>query len=176
MSTTSAPRPTRQPYVSVIGGYDVAPDVLAAAEEVGRGLAAAGAVVVTGGRGGVSEAASKGAVEAGGTTVGILPGTDRSEANPYLTVAVCTGIGLTRNALVAMNGDVVIALDGSFGTLSELAHALLAGTPVVGLGAWHLERESGSERDDVDDPILRVASPAAAVAAALKAGRRRTRG
>ncbi|MFN8038290.1 MAG: TIGR00725 family protein [Acidimicrobiales bacterium] len=169
MSMTSATRPTRQPYVSVIGGYDVAPEVLAAAEEVGRGLASSGAVVVTGGRGGVSEAASKGAFEAGGTTIGILPGTDRSEANPYLTVAVCTGIGLTRNALVAMNGDVVIALDGAFGTLSELAHALLAGTPVVGFGTWRLDREPDSDRVEAEDPIVRVPTPAAAVEAALRA-------
>ncbi len=169
MPTTRPTRPARPTYVSVIGGYEVAPDVLAAAEEVGRGLAEAGAIVVTGGRGGVSEAASKGAYEAGGTTVGILPGSDRAEANPFLTVAVATGIGLTRNALVAMNGDVVVALDGSFGTLSELAHALLAGTPVIGLGAWRLQRGSGAPAEVAADPIIRVDTPAAAVEAALAA-------
>jgi len=125
-------------HVAVVGGYDAADDVLAQAEEVGRRLAQRGCVVVTGGRRGVAEAASRGAVLAGGTTVGILPGTRRAEANPYVTVAVPTGLGETRNALVVMDADAVIALPGAYGTLSEVAHALLAGTRVVALGegAW----------------------------------------
>lgn len=149
-------------YVSVIGGYDVDEGVLVAAEEVGRRLAEQGAIVVTGGRTGVSEAAAKGAFEAGGTTMGILPGRDRSEANPYLTVAVATGIGLTRNALVAMNGDAVIALDGAFGTLSELAHALLDGTPVIGIGTWELHRP-GDVQHGADAPVVNVRTAAEAV-------------
>ncbi|HET6954645.1 MAG TPA: TIGR00725 family protein [Acidimicrobiales bacterium] len=126
-------------HVAVIGGYEAGPDVLALAEEAGRLLAQQGCVVVTGGRGGVAEAASRGAVLAGGTTVGILPGTVRSEANPYVTIAVPTGLGDTRNALVVMDADAVIALPGAYGTLSEIAHALLAGARVVALGdGWNI--------------------------------------
>jgi uncharacterized protein (TIGR00725 family) len=121
-------------HVAVVGGYEAGAPDLALAEEVGRLLAHRGCVVVTGGRRGVAEAASRGAVLAGGTTVGILPGTRRSEANPYVTLAVPTGLGETRNALVVMGADAVIALPGAYGTLSEVAHALLAGTRVVALG------------------------------------------
>ena len=120
-------------HVAVVGGYEATPEVLALAEEVGRRLAQRGCILVTGGRRGVAEAASRGAVLAGGTTVGILPGTSRAEANPYVTVAVPTGLGETRNALVVMGADAVIALPGAYGTLSEVAHALLAGTRVVSL-------------------------------------------
>jgi uncharacterized protein (TIGR00725 family) len=126
-------------YVAVVGGYDADDGALRLAEEVGRLLAQRGCVVVTGGRRGVAEAASRGAVLAGGTTVGILPGSRRDEANPYVTVAVPTGLGETRNALVVMGADAVIALPGSYGTLSEVAHALLSGTTVVGLGdGWSI--------------------------------------
>jgi uncharacterized protein (TIGR00725 family) len=118
-------------YVSVVGGTDATETVLALAEEVGRLLAQRGCVVVTGGRAGVAEAASRGAVLAGGTTVGILPGTSRAEANPYVTIAVPTGLGESRNRLVVMDSGAVIALPGAYGTLSEVAFALLAGTPVV---------------------------------------------
>lgn len=121
-------------YVAVVGGYDADRDVLALADEVGRLLAQRGCIVVTGGRRGVAEAASRGAVLAGGTTVGILPGSQRAEANPYVTVAIPTGLGETRNALVVMDVAAVIALPGAYGTLSEVAHALLAGTRVVVLG------------------------------------------
>ncbi|WP_208027337.1 TIGR00725 family protein [Rhabdothermincola sediminis] len=158
-------------YVSVIGGSDADQPTMAAAQEVGRLLAEHGAVVVTGGRSGVAEAASKGAVLAGGVAVGILPGPDRAEANPWVSVAVCTGMGETRNALVVMNGDAVIALDGGFGTLSEIGHALVAGRTVVGLGAWELRRGGTAEGS-----IVRAASPAAAVEAALGAAFRRRRG
>ena len=155
-------------YVAVIGGYEVDDGVLARAEEIGLLLAGHGVVVVTGGRSGVSAAASRGATAAGGVAIGLLPGTDRSEANPWLTYAVTTGLGDTRNALVVMNGDAVIALDGAAGTLSEIAHALLLGRPVIGLGTWDLRRAG---RDD--DPIVRVATPQEAVAAALAAAERR---
>jgi hypothetical protein len=134
--TGLAPTPR---YVSVVGGTDAGDDVLVLAEEVGRLLAQRGCVVVTGGRTGVAEAACRGAVLAGGTTVGILPGAARAESNPYVTVAVPTGLGDTRNALVVMDAAAVIALPGAYGTLSELAFALLAGTRVVALsGGWDI--------------------------------------
>jgi uncharacterized protein (TIGR00725 family) len=125
-------------YVAVIGGTDVSPAVEADAEAVGRLLAEAGVTVVTGGREGVAAAACRGALEAGGMTVGILPGRDRDEANPWVRVAVPTGLGEMRNALVVMDADAVIAFPGAYGTLIELAFALLSNTKVVGLGTWAL--------------------------------------
>ena len=106
---------------------------------MGRLLAEAGAVVVTGGLGGVMEAASRGAREAGGLTVGILPGTDRREANAHVQVAVPTGMGEARNALVVRAADALVAVGGQWGTLSEIALACKAGKPVAGIGSWDLE-------------------------------------
>jgi len=111
-----------------------------AAERVGRALAERGAVVVCGGRGGVMEAACRGAKDAGGATLGILPGLDRSDANPYVDVAVPTGLGEARNALVVRAADALIAVGGQWGTLSEIALAMPAGKRVVGLGTWELNR------------------------------------
>lgn len=128
-------------YVSVIGAGHAAGDrELAWAHEVGRLLAEAGVVVVCGGLGGVMEAASRGAREAGGTVVGILPGEDRGEGNGYLTVAIPTGLGHARNALVARTADALIAVGGGYGTLSEIGLALKMGKPVIGLGTWQLSR------------------------------------
>ena len=112
---------------------------LASAEQVGRELASRGVVLVCGGLGGVMEAACRGAKEAGGTTVGILPGTDRSAANPFVEVAIATGLGEGRNALVVRAADAVIAIGGGYGTLSEIALALKAEKRVVGLGTWEIE-------------------------------------
>jgi hypothetical protein len=127
-------------YVSVIGAGEASAEVLLQAEAVGRELAQAGAILVSGGRGGVMEAASRGASEAGGVTVGLLPDPDRAHANPFLTVSIPTGMGELRNGLVARAGDAVIAIGGEFGTLSEIGFALKLGRPVVGLGTWELAR------------------------------------
>ncbi|MEA2219669.1 MAG: hypothetical protein QOJ35_2295, partial [Solirubrobacteraceae bacterium] len=105
---------------------------------VGRGLAEAGAVLVCGGLGGVMEAACRGAKSAGGTTIGILPGTRRDEANPYVDIAIATALGELRNGLVVRAADALVAVGGEFGTLSEIALALKAGKPVVGLGTWEI--------------------------------------
>jgi uncharacterized protein (TIGR00725 family) len=126
--------------VAVIGPGDAAADELEAAEEVGRLLAEAGAVVVCGGLGGVMEAACRGARAAAGLTVGILPGRSRRDANPFVEVAVPTGLGEARNALVVRSADAVVAIGGAYGTLSEIALALKGGTPVVGLRTWELAR------------------------------------
>ena len=126
-----------------------------AAAEVGRLLAERGAVLVCGGRGGAMEAACRGAKEAGGLTVGILPGSYRSEANPFVDVVVPTGLGEARNALVVGAADVVIAVGGGYGTLSEVALALKAGKRVIGLGTWEIEG------------VTAVEGPESAVAAAL---------
>jgi uncharacterized protein (TIGR00725 family) len=123
----------------VVGAGDADAGQRTAAQEVGRLLAEAGAVVVTGGLGGVMEAASKGAREAGGTTLGLLPGTDRRDANAWLSVAVPTGMGEMRNTLVVRAADGVIAVGGVWGTLSEIAFARKTGKPVVGLQSWDLD-------------------------------------
>jgi uncharacterized protein (TIGR00725 family) len=138
--------------VAVIGPGD---EPTVAAAEVGRLLAERGAVVVCGGRGGAMEAACRGAKEADGLTVGILPGSDSSDANPFVDVVVPTGLGEARNALVVGAADVVIAIGGGYGTLSEIALALKAGKRVIGLGTWEIEG------------VLAAEDPEAAVAAAL---------
>jgi uncharacterized protein (TIGR00725 family) len=109
------------------------------AETVGRGIAERGDVLVCGGLGGVMAAACRGAAQAGGTTVGILPGTDRAAGNDWLTVAIPTGLGELRNGLVVRAADVVIAIGGAHGTLSEIALALKTATPVIGLYTWDIE-------------------------------------
>ena len=126
-------------YVAVVGPGEATSTELAVAEEVGRLLAEAGAVVVTGGLGGVMQAAARGAWEAGGLTVGLLPGEDRSAANPYLAVAIPTGLGEARDALVVRAADALVAVGRGHGTLAEIALALKAGTPVVGVDTWDIE-------------------------------------
>ncbi|WP_137284691.1 TIGR00725 family protein [Halorussus salinisoli] len=120
--------------VSVIGGGTVTEAEADTAEEVGRLLADGGHTVVCGGLGGVMEAACRGASEADGRTIGILPGEDRAAANPYVDTAIATGLGHARNALVVVNGDAVIAIDGGVGTLSEVGFAGVFDRPIAGLG------------------------------------------
>ncbi|WP_435176330.1 TIGR00725 family protein [Halorussus sp. AFM4] len=119
--------------VSVIGGSTVTDERAADAEAVGRLLAERDHTVVCGGLGGVMEAACRGASEAGGRTVGILPGEDRGAANPHVDTAIATGLGHARNALVVMNGDAVVAVDGGVGTLSEVGFAGVYDRPIAGL-------------------------------------------
>ncbi len=125
-------------YVAVVGPSTATAEEATTAEAVGRLLAARGAVVVCGGLGGVMEAVARGAAGAGGTVVGLLPGTDRRDANAHLTVAIATGLGEMRNPLVVRAADAVIAVGGAYGTLSEVAFALRTGVPVVGIGTWDL--------------------------------------
>ena len=133
------------------------------AEEVGRRLAERGCVVVTGGRGEVMAAASRGAKSAGGTTIGILPGKARSDANEWVDHAVVTGLGHMRNFAVAASGDAVIAVGGSWGTLSEIAFAKLLGRPVVVLEpGWELEGvdRAATPEEAVDFVLSRVRADA----------------
>ena len=125
--------------IAVIGGSRAGRQAVDAAFEVGRLLARSGAVVVCGGLAGVMEAACRGAREEGGLTIGILPGGSPAEANPWVDVPVATGLGYTRNALVVMNADAVIAVDGEYGTLSEIAYGKIHGRRVVGLGTWEVK-------------------------------------
>jgi uncharacterized protein (TIGR00725 family) len=125
-------------YVAVVGASDPRPEDIEHAHAAGRRLAELGAIVVTGGRGGVMEAASRGAKEAGGLTVGILPGLDRSDANPFLDVSLPTGLGEMRNGLIARSAEALVAVGGAWGTLAEIAFARAAGKPVFGVGTWEL--------------------------------------
>jgi uncharacterized protein (TIGR00725 family) len=155
-------------HVAVIGAGTATADETDVAVRVGRAVAEAGAVLVCGGLGGVMEAACRGARQAGGTTVGILPGSDRAEANPYVDVVVPTGMGEARNALVVGSADAVVAVGGGLGTLSEIALALRAGTAVVGLGTWDLARPGVPL-----DGLVAVSGPVEAVALALARGAER---
>lgn len=137
----------------------------ALARAVGEEVARRGALLVCGGRGGVMEAACQGAKAAGGTTVGILPGNDRSEANPYVDIPVVTGLGEARNAVVVRSADAVIAISGGYGTLSEIGLALKMGRPVVGLGTWELRRDTGG--GEPQGVVRRAASAVEAVDIAL---------
>lgn len=157
---------TRSVQISVIGGARGEGDALRDAEEVGRRLAEAGAALVCGGRGGVMEAASRGASEAGGTVIGILPTTELADANPYVNHAVATGIGQARNVAVVASGEGVIAIGGEWGTLSEIAFARRLGRPVVALRSWTLGNRAGT-----DLGIVEAESAAEAVEAALSAAR-----
>jgi uncharacterized protein (TIGR00725 family) len=127
------------PYVAVCGASDPDPAQRTLAREVGRRLAEAGAVVLCGGLGGVMEAVAEGAAGAGGTAVGILPGADRAAANPHLTIAIATGLGEARNAVLTIAADAVIAIGGGWGTLSEIGLARRRGRTVVALAGWELE-------------------------------------
>lgn len=149
--------------VAVVGSGDCSAEEERLAEEVGRHLGERGALVVTGGLGGVMSAACRGAQAAGGTTLGLLPGERRETANPWVSVAVPTGPGEGRNLLVVRTADALVAVGGEYGTLSEIALALKIGKPVVGLATWELRRQGSGP-----DPGIHVAGdPAAAVALAL---------
>jgi len=126
-------------YIGVIGAGECNPELADLAEAVGRGIAEAGAVLVCGGMGGVMEAACRGAKAAGGLTVGILPGPDRAGANRHVDVAIATGINEARNLAIIRTADVLIAVGGSYGTLSEIGFALKAGKKVVGLRTWDIK-------------------------------------
>ena len=144
------------PYVSVVGSGTAVGDLYEKARRVGRLVAARGGVVVCGGLGGVMEAAARGAAEAGGTAIGILPDEDRGRANEYLSFSVATGVGQARNLAVVCSGDAVIAVGGEYGTLSEVGLALKVGRPVVSLGSW-----------DLGEHVVVASSPEEAVGAAF---------
>lgn len=150
--------------VSVVGGDRAPAEALALAGEVGRELAIHGCALICGGRGGVMEAACRGARERGGHTIGILPTADRRGMNPYVEFPVVTGLGYARNAVVVLSGDAVIAVDGSYGTLSEIALALAYGKPVVSLASWTFSREG-----HVPPPVIQAMTAKDAVEKAIAA-------
>lgn len=129
----------RKKLVSVIGGHACAPDVAKIAERVGKVIAEEGAVLICGGLGGVMEAASRGSKKAGGITIGIMPGENKEDANPFIDIPITTGMGYSRNTLVVGAADIVIAFAGKYGTLSEIGFALNAKKKVYGFGTWDIE-------------------------------------
>ena len=127
-----------QQIVGVIGASECEPFVASMAFEVGRGIANMGAALICGGRGGVMEAACKGASESGGLTIGVLPGNDGSLANPYVSVPLVTAMGQARNSIIVQSSCVLVAIGGGYGTLSEIGIALKLGKKVIGLGTWEI--------------------------------------
>lgn len=149
--------------VGVIGSSKADPDLLALAEEVGAEIAKRGAAVVCGGLTGVMEAVCKGARKEGGLTIGIIPSDNRNDANPYVQIPIVTGMGMGRNVMLVKTADVVIAVGGEFGTLSEIAHALNLGKTVIGLRTWKLEKAHNRAIPD----LIEVDNPKKAVDLAL---------
>ena len=156
--------------ISVIGGSAPSPEDWNLAYQVGRELAIRGAIVLCGGLTGVMEAACRGAKEEGGTTVGILPGDDPTTANPYVDIPIPTGLGYARNSIVAKAGQAVIAVDGAYGTLSEIGHALAEDVPLIGLNTW-----SFSVNGQEDTRIIRAQDPVDAAEKAIAEARRQDR-
>lgn len=124
--------------ISVIGGSKIDSEIYNLAYDVGREIAKKGAVLICGGLTGTMEAVCKGAREEGGLTIGILPTADENDANPYVDIKIPSGIGYARNMIVALSSHAVIAVDGSSGTLSEIAYALTFEKPVIGLKTWEI--------------------------------------
>ncbi|MBD3414735.1 MAG: TIGR00725 family protein [Candidatus Aminicenantes bacterium] len=146
----------KQVRIGIIGGAKPNPESRKTAYETGRLIAEKQAVLVCGGLSGVMEAAARGHKEAGGVSIGILPGSSTKDANPYIDIPIATGLGYTRNSLVVMNSDVLIAIDGHYGTLSEIAYGFIQDKKVIGLGTWDI------------NGILKADSPEQAVELALK--------
>ena len=126
--------------IGVIGGSQPDKESRQNAFRVGQLIAEKGAILVCGGLSGVMEAACRGAKQAGGLTLGILPGNSADEANIYVDIPVATGLGYARNSLVAMNSDVIIAINGQYGTLSEIAYGCIYGKKIIGIGTWDIDK------------------------------------
>jgi uncharacterized protein (TIGR00725 family) len=150
--------------IAVVGASNCSPGEEELAEEVGRDLAEAGAILICGGRGGVMAAACRGARAAGGLTIGVLPGNSAAEANPDVDIPIVTGLGEARNVIIVRTAQAVIAVGGEFGTLSEIAFALKLGRPVIGLETWQL-----AKRGQPSQAIVYAATPDEAVRLALEA-------
>ncbi len=153
----------RPPRIAVIGPSKATTEQAALAQQIGAEIARRGAVLVCGGLTGVMEAAARGAKSAGGTTVGILPGDEAGEANPFIDIPIMTGMGEARNVVLVHTAEAFIAIGGAFGTLSEIALALRDGKPVIGLDTWQIRAPDGSL-----PPVIAAGSAADAVAKALQ--------
>ncbi len=150
--------------IGVIGSSKADPETMKVAEQVGAEIARRGAAVVCGGLTGVMEAVCKGARSQGGLTIGIIPSYSKEDANPYVQIPIVTGMGMGRNVMVVMTADVLIAVSGEFGTLSEIAHALNIGKKVIALRTWKLQNARTKPIPD----LIEVDSPQKAVETALR--------
>jgi uncharacterized protein (TIGR00725 family) len=146
----------RRKIIAVIGGAEASDEHLKIAEEVGSLIAKRGAILVTGGMGGIMSAASKGAKEAEGLVIGILPTIDKESANPYVEIPIVTGLNNGRNFVIARTCDCAIAINGKYGTLTEIAYCLMYSVPVIGIDTWR-----------IDAPIIHVKNAREAVEAAF---------
>jgi uncharacterized protein (TIGR00725 family) len=142
----------RRTIIGVIGSGECSKEIATTAMEVGREIARKGGLLLCGGLGGVMEAACKGAKEEGGITIGILPGDNTDEANCYIDIPIVTGIGYARNIIIARSSDILIAVSGGYGTLSEIAFGLTLNKRIISIGSWEL-----------DESIIRVSTPKEAV-------------
>ena len=152
----------KKKFIAVIGGGECSAKEAELAEEVGREIARRGTILVCGGLSGVMEAACKGASSEGGVTIGILPGDSRKQANRYVQIPIVTGLGYARNVIVVKSAQAVIAIGGSYGTLSEISHALQSNIPVIGLNTWSFSKDGR-----VDKSIIRAKNAIEAVKKAL---------
>ena len=148
----------KRKIVAVIGGSEASEKHLKTAEQVGRLIAEKNAILVTGGMGGIMTAASKGAKDANGLVIGVLPTLDKASANPYVDIPIATGLNQARNFVIARTCDCAIAIDGKYGTLSEIAYCLMYNIPVIGIDTWN-----------IDAPIKRARTAQQAVDLAFKA-------
>lgn len=152
----------RKKIIGLIGGGVCTPEIEEAAEKVGRGIAERDGILICGGLGGVMEAGCRGAKKAGGMTIGILPGMNQKDANKYVDIPIPTGVGYARNIIIVNTSDSVIAVNGKFGTLSEIAFCLQFGVPVIGLFSW-----------EIDPSIIIASTPEQAVDIAFSIGRKK---
>jgi len=129
----------KRKIVAVIGGAEASEKHLKIAEQVGRFIAEKNAILVTGGMGGIMTAASKGAKGANGLVIGVLPTLDKGSANPYVDIPIATGLSQARNFIIARTCDCAIAIDGKYGTLSEIAYCLMYNIPVIGIDTWNID-------------------------------------
>ncbi|UCD19444.1 MAG: TIGR00725 family protein [candidate division WOR-3 bacterium] len=149
----------RRKIIAVIGGSEASDKHLKIAEEVGSLIAERGAILITGGMGGIMSAASKGAKESNGLVIGVLPTVDRESANPYVDIPIVTGLSNARNFIIARTCDCAVAIDGKYGTLSEIAYCLMYDVPVIGIDTWTIEAPiipAENAREAVDAAFSRI--------------------
>ena len=154
---------TKEIIIAVIGTRQPSLEEAKLAEEVGRELAKNGAVLICGGLGGVMENACRGACAEGGLTIGVLPGDDSKSANPYVQIPIVTGVGYARNVIIVKSAQAIIAVGGSYGTLTEIGYALDSRKPVIGLKTWKISRNN-----QIDKSIIRARNAKEAVNKAIK--------
>ncbi|UCF71446.1 MAG: TIGR00725 family protein [candidate division WOR-3 bacterium] len=149
----------RRKIIAVIGGTEASDEHLKIAEEVGSLIAERGAILITGGMGGIMSAASKGAKASNGLVIGILPTVDKESANPYVDIPIVTGLSNARNFIIARTCDCAVAIDGKYGTLSEIAYCLMYNVPVIGIDTWKIEAPiipAENAREAIDAAFNRI--------------------